>query len=203
MLHRRSSATALVAVLLPLAAALTSCGFDYPTDRVNTIAAGVNNREGVVEVLGARVVAYADGQGRLIGSLVYSDNDADGPAVLQQVAGDLVQVTVPEGDIAIEPNEHLNLATDDVAAIRVTGDFAAGDVLTLYYTFSTGESESLDVPVVKPCRQYADITSPEFEPLAEEETDAPEATDEAATEEPDDTYLCDHPTESAEEEGEH
>ena len=45
MLHRRSTATALVAVLLPLAAALTSCGFDYPTDRVNTIAAGTNNRE--------------------------------------------------------------------------------------------------------------------------------------------------------------
>jgi len=203
MLHRRSSATALVAMLLPLAAALTSCGFDYPTDRVNTIAAGVNNREGVVEVLGARVVAYADGQGRLIGSLVYSDNKADGPAVLQEVAGDLVQVTVPEGDIAIDPNAHVNLATDDVAAIRVTGDFAAGDVLTLHYTFSTGESESLDVPVVKPCRQYAEITSPEFEPLAEDETDAPEATDEAVTEEPDDTYLCDHPTESAEEEGGH
>ena len=46
MLHRRSTATALVAVLLPLAAALTSCGFDYPTDRVNTIAAGANNRDG-------------------------------------------------------------------------------------------------------------------------------------------------------------
>ena len=71
MLHRRPTAT-LVAVLLPLGAALTSCGFDYPTDRVNTIAAGVNNREADVDVLGARVLASADGHGRLIGTLVYN-----------------------------------------------------------------------------------------------------------------------------------
>ena len=66
MLHRRSTAT-FVAVLLPLAAALTSCGFDYPTDRVNTIAAGTNNREADVDVLGARVVAFARGGGPVLG----------------------------------------------------------------------------------------------------------------------------------------
>ena len=85
MLHRRSTATALVA-MLPLAAVLTSCGFDYPTDRVNTIAAGVNNRDASVDVLGARVVAWSDGRGRLIGTLVYNDNDADAPAKLVDVA---------------------------------------------------------------------------------------------------------------------
>ena len=50
MLHLRR---ALVAVLLPCRPALTSCGFDYPTDRVNTIAAGVNNHDAKVDV-GAR-----------------------------------------------------------------------------------------------------------------------------------------------------
>ena len=44
MLHRRSTIPALL-LALPLAGALTSCGFDYPTDRVNQIAAGANDRE--------------------------------------------------------------------------------------------------------------------------------------------------------------
>jgi hypothetical protein len=207
MLHRRSTAT-LVAVLLPLAAALTSCGFDYPTDRVNTIAAGVNNREGDVKVLGARLVAYADGQGRLIGSFVYSDDAAEKPASLTSVEGDGIQAKV-EG-IEIVPGQGLNLTSDDVEAVAVTGDFTAGEVLTLSYTFSNGESSTLDVPVVKPCRQYADIAPPaafdevesgEEESAAPEESEAPE--DEAAEDEADATYLCDHPTEHAEEEAGH
>jgi hypothetical protein len=208
MLHRRSTATALVAVLLPVAAALTSCGFDYPTDRVNTIAAGVNDREGSVDVLGARLVAYADGQARLIGTLVYNDNDADKPAVLKSVEGaegaDATVTDLP--DIEVPPAKHVNLAGDDTPLIAVTGDFTAGDVVPLTYSFSTSESVTLDVPVVKPCRQYADIASPDFAPEAADETDAPVATEtpaDEATAQADDTYLCDHPTPSAEEDGGH
>ncbi|WP_183101308.1 hypothetical protein [Nocardioides pelophilus] len=204
MLHRRSTAT-LVAALLPLAAALTSCGFDYPTDRVNTIAAGVNNRDASVEVLGARVVAYADGQGRLIGTLVNSVNDAEEPAVLDAVQGEAgsdIEVTV--SDVEIPGNERVNLASDEVGAVVVTGDFSAGDVVTLTYSFSTDELVTLDVPVVKPCGQYADITAPELEPEAAEEEPAEAEDAEAAAEEADATYLCDHPTENAEgEEGGH
>ena len=204
MLHRRSTATALVAVLLPVAAALTSCGFDYPTDRVNTIAAGTNNREADVDVLGARVVAYGDGQGRLIGALVYNDIDADEPALLQQVGGE--GVTVGGGDtigLEVPPNEHVNLAAEDAEPIPVEGEFAAGDVLELRYSFSTDEVVTLEVPVVKPCGQYADIAAPDGDAGAAAE----EAGEEGETEgevdgEADDTYLCDHPTE-APEEGEH
>jgi len=210
MLHRRSTATALVAVLLPLAAALASCGFDYPTDRVNTIAAGVNNRDASVDVLGARVVAFGDGHGRLIGTLVYNEKDADAPAKLVEVAGPDLTVNAQEAEIEVAPNEHVNLAGDEVAAIAVEGDFSAGDVLTLTYAFDTDESVSLEVPVVKACRQYAEITEPEVDAAAEE-SDAPEPTDAAEesegteeSEEADGTYLCDHPTESAEgEEGGH
>lgn len=204
MHHRRSTATALVAVLLPLAAALTSCGFDYPTDRVNTIAAGVNNRDASVEVLGARVVAAADGQGRLIGTLVYSVNDADAPASLtavQGVEGTEVQVTVP-GDLEVAPNGHVNLAADDVPAIALVGDFAAGDVLTLSYAFSTDEIVTLEVPVVKPCGQYAEIVIPEADADDAEET-AESDEEEAHEEESDDTYLCEHTPEPVEEEGGH
>ncbi|KAA1421416.1 hypothetical protein F0U44_03730 [Nocardioides humilatus] len=196
MHHRRSTATALAAVLLPLAATLTSCGFDAPTDRVNTIAAGVNNREGSVDVLGARVVAWADGQGRLIGALAYNDNDATKPATLTGVTGEGITAVVPQG-IEVDPGKGLNLASDDVAPIAVEGDFAAGEVITVTLAFSTDETASVDTPVVKPCRQYSDILAPDFAAEAGEESEAPEAEEsEAPAEESetDDTYLCDHPT---------
>ncbi len=209
MLHRRPTAT-LVAVLLPLGAALTSCGFDYPTDRVNTIAAGVNNREAAVDVLGARVLASADGQGRLIGTLVYNDNDADAPATLTGIEGedDTVQVDGKLPRIEVAPNKGVNLASDSVEPIFLSGDFTAGDFVSLTYAFSTTEVVTLEVPVVKPCGQYADIEVPEVrdDAAAEEgeESHAAEETDaEAHDEESDATYLCDHATEAPEEEGGH
>jgi hypothetical protein len=207
MHHRRPTATVLVAALLPLGALLTSCGFDYPTDRVNTIAAGVNDRSGQVDVLGARVVAWGDGEGRLIGSLVYNDNDADQPAKLKSVSGDtLTNADVPT-DIEIAQGEGINLAGDDVDPIALEGDFTAGDVITLSITITTGSSEevsTVDVPVVKACRQYADIVAPDF--AASGDTSASPSSDTSASSdaspsaesEEDQTYLCDHPTPSAE-----
>ncbi len=205
MLHRRPTATALAA-LLPLVVVLTSCGFDYPTDRVNTIGAGVNNRDADVDVLGARIVAFSDGKGRLIGTFVYNENDADAPAKLVDVAGEGVTVAAQEAAIEVPPNRHVNLAGEDVAAIAVQGEFVPGDVVKLTYSFDTNESVSLEVPVVKPCHQYLDIAEPEVDPAAAEETEAAETEDsaESAEEEADATYLCDHPTEAAEgEEGGH
>ncbi|RHW23575.1 hypothetical protein D0Z08_29100 [Nocardioides immobilis] len=209
MLQRRPTAT-LVAVLLPLGAALTSCGFDYPTDRVNTIAAGVNNREADVDVLGARVLASADGHGRLIGTLVYNDNDndADAPATLTGIEGegDTVQVDGKLPRIEVAPNKGINLASDSVEPILLTGDFTAGDFVSLTYAFSTTEVVTLEVPVVKACGQYADIEVPGGEAAAEEgeESHAAEETDaEAHDEGTDATYLCDHATEAPEEEGGH
>ncbi len=203
MLHRRSTATALVAVLLPLAAALTSCGFDYPTDRVNTIAAGTNNREAEVDVLGARVLAYSDGKGRLIGTLVYNDQDATEPALLEQVGGE--GLTIGGGaqlGLEVPPNAHVNLAAEDAVAIPVEGDFAAGDVLELSYSFSTDEVVTFEVPVVKPCGQYADILAPDADAGAAAEEAGEEGGE--VDEDEDATYLCDHPTEAAEgEEGGH
>ena len=207
MLHRRSTATTLVAVLLPVAAALTSCGFDYPTDRVNTIAAGTNNREADVDVLGARVLAYSDGQGRLIGTLVFNDNDATEPALLVQVGGE--GLTIGGGDqinVEVPPNGHVNLASDEAQAIKVEGEFTAGDVVELSYVFSTDEVVTFEVPVVKPCGQYADILAPDADAGAAAEEAGEEGQTEGADlgEEADDTYLCDHPTEAADgEEGGH
>ncbi len=204
MLHRRSTATALVAVLLPLAAALTSCGFDYPTDRVNTIAAGTNNRDAVVDVLGARVVAYGDGQGRLIGTFVFNDEDADEPATVSEVTGE--GLTIGGGEslgIEVPPDRYVNLAAEDATPITVEGEFAAGEFVELTYSISSQDSEesvTLEVPVVKPCGQYADIPAPVSDAgdAAEEAGEVEE--DAESSEESDATYLCEHPTESVENE---
>lgn len=204
MHHRRSTATALAA-LLPLAAVLTSCGFDYPTDRVNTIAAGVNDRDGEVDVLGARVVAFSEGKGRLIGTLVYNDNDADGPVTLVEVVGAGITVTAEDAEIEVPPNRHVNLAADDAPALAVDGDFTAGDFVELTYSFDNSETVTVEVPVVKPCHQYAGIAEPDTAAAADE-SDADESGADAGegeeAEAGDATFLCEQePPAHGEEEG--
>ncbi len=154
MHHLRPKAIAgLLLAVMPATLALSSCGFDYPTDRVNTIGAGVNNRDADVDALGIRILATAQGEGRLIGAL--SNNLRDEAA--------LEDVTSPDGILqaaAFEPVElgaraGVNLAAID--PIALTGDFTAGQVVPIELVFSSGESVSVDAPVVKPCFQYADV----------------------------------------------
>lgn len=180
MHHPRPTAIAgLLLALVPAAMTLSSCGFDYPTDRVNTIAGGQNNRDASVDALGIRVLATATGEGRLIGALA---NNLDEAAALESV-------TSPDGlaSAAFEPVQvpgrgHVNLAEDVV--IPVTGDFTAGDVITLELGFSTGETVSLNVPFVKRCFQYTQIPSEAAESGAAEDGEAADAAaDEAQGEE--------------------
>ena len=55
--------------LLLAVPALASCGFDYPTERVNTVGAGVTNRRGHRRHRRALVVAAQPDSGTLIGAL--------------------------------------------------------------------------------------------------------------------------------------
>lgn len=175
MLHRRPTAIAgLLLALAPVAATLSSCGFDYPTDRVNTVAAGVNDRDHSVDALGIRILASADGEGRLIGSLV---NNLDETASLQDVTSPDQSVTAELRPIRVPGRGMVNLADPD-KVIRLSGSFAAGEHVLLELSFSTEESFTLDVPVVKPCYQYTQIPSP-----STEESSAPaggEASEESA-----------------------
>lgn len=197
MIHRRSTIPALL-LALPLGVALTSCGFDYRTDQINTIGAGTNNREGTVRVLGARIVAVADGTGRLIGSLV---NNSDEAASLQAVTSEDGSVTADFRPVRIPVGTNVNLAED--VEIPVSGDFAAGDVVGLTYEFDNGQTAILDVPVMKNCFQHADIeVSVPEEPAGSDATPGAEASEEHAedghaTESGDPTYLCDHETPDA------
>ncbi|MEV4999678.1 hypothetical protein [Nocardioides sp. LML1-1-1.1] len=178
MPHLRPTAIAGLLLAAVSSVTLSSCGFHYPTDRVNTIAAGVNNRDHSVDALGIRVLATAKGEGRLIGALSNS-NDED--ASLETVTSpDNAFTSAKFKPVKMAPGAAVNLA--EIAPIELTGDFTAGNFITVELGFSTGETASLDVQVVKNCFQYTQVPTPT--PSAEDDATAEEpegeATDEAS-----------------------
>jgi copper(I)-binding protein len=157
--------------LLLAVPALASCGFDYPTERVNTVGAGVTDHDGTVDVAGALVVAGQSDSGTLIGAL--SNNDEEETISLVSITGD-GEDAVQAGEfepIELTPGSHLNLATLAEAGdgIELEGDFDAGDFVTVTFGFDNDESVSVEIPVMKPCHQYEGLdntqTSQESEPL--------------------------------------
>lgn len=137
---------ATAAAVVALAAPLSSCGFDYATDRVYDVNSAAENREGEVDVLAAVVVSTAEGSGTFVASL--SNNDPANEQTLTAVAGEDATVTAAEFEpIAITPGGLVNLA-DPAADIVLTGEFKAGDVVPLTVDFGNGERVSLNVPVV-------------------------------------------------------
>jgi len=144
-MHLRPHAAA--AAVLALALPLTSCGFDYATDRDYTPASGANNRDGVVDVLSAVVVSAGEGSGTFVAS--FSNNDADTAATFTALSGDEGnEVTAAEFEpVEIGPGALVNLA-EPATGIVVTGDFGSGNVVPLTVDFADGERISLNVPVV-------------------------------------------------------
>ncbi|GAA1442586.1 hypothetical protein GCM10009641_57500 [Mycobacterium cookii] len=138
---------AIAAAVLALAAPLSSCGFDYATERDYTPGSGANNREGVVDVLSAVVVSGADGSGTFVASL--SNNDIDEEQTFTGLsAGDGATVEVTEFEpVEISAGGLVNLA-EPPAEIVLTGEFGAGDVVPLAVDFGSGERVMLNVPVV-------------------------------------------------------
>jgi copper(I)-binding protein len=135
------------AAVLALAAPLSSCGFDYATERDYTPASGANNREGDVDVLSAVVVSAAEGSGTFVAS--FSNNDAEEEQTFSGVSGDegasieaaaFDPIEIPAGGL-------VNLA-DPAADIVLTGDFKAGDFVPLAVDFGNGDRITLNVPVV-------------------------------------------------------
>jgi hypothetical protein len=151
----RRSARLLTATgaLVLAASALTSCGFDYATDRVYTPGAGTNDRDAQVDVLSAVVVSHEDGSGTLIAT--FSNNDATDPASVDAIDSD--DVTINDfATIDLTPGGYVNLA-DAETPITVTGDFAQGDFMELTFTFGDGGSETVDVPSVPDCYEYSGL----------------------------------------------
>ena len=130
---------------------LSSCGFDYATDRVNDLTAGHTNRDGTVDVLNALVVAGQPDSGTLVGLLVNNEDTLGDDIALTAVTSgpddtdaDLASLTVPAAG-RVQLTE---------GGIRIEGTFEAGQVYDVTLTFDNGEQVDLAVPVVKQCEQY-------------------------------------------------
>lgn len=163
---------AAAASIAILSGAMVGCADDgYSTDRINHIGPGDFDRSASVDVLGARIVSDSHHEGRLIGALVNNDEE---PARLVDLRGGSESAEVRFDGVGIPGDGHVNLA--EGPPIRVSGDFSAGDIVELVYAFDTGESVTLDVPVVKYCKYYTEVPLPSDDPTDEDLSG--------------DTYLC-------------
>jgi hypothetical protein len=163
---RRTIALGTGAIVL---LALTSCGFNYATDREYTPGVGVNNHDTDVDVLGAVIVSAEEGSGRFIASL--SNSNIEDPATfegLESVEAGALTVKAFE-PIEIAPGGLVNLAELD-EPIDVTGEFSAGDFVEVLVKFGDGSQAEMDIPVVTNCGYYEGMDGPS-EP---EQCEAPE-----------------------------
>lgn len=149
--RRRLAALAMV-LLVPT---LGACGFDYQTDKIYQPAVGVNNRSGVVDVLGAVVVSGSDGSGTFIATLV--NKDLENPATLTSVTGPsgiTIQVVKP---VTVGPEGLTNMA--ELGAVAVSGEAVrAGGFVRLGLEFDTGQKTSLNVPVVDRAEEFSGVS---------------------------------------------
>ncbi len=160
-MHLRRTRLLAAAALLLAAPTLASCGFDYATNRVNTIGEGVTDRSASVDVLGAAIVASTDGSGTFI--TTFSNNDEEADSFVSLTGGGDVELTAG----AFEPVEipgggAVNLV--DTPGVRLTGDFGIGDFVSIVVGFEGGEQVTMEIPVVAPCYEYEGLdTAPASE----------------------------------------
>ncbi|HJQ07630.1 MAG TPA: hypothetical protein VJ872_19420 [Nocardioides sp.] len=196
MHHRRPKAVAAPVLGLLLAASLSACGFHYPTDRVNTISAGENNRTSTVDALGMRVLTSAPGEGRLIGA--FSNESTTSAATVTKVeVGDGATTVASFKPIRLLDGGAYNLSEHADNPITFTGDFEPGQVLIgVQITFTLDgqpNTISLNVPVVKNCHQYTAVPTPTPSAAA---TGKPSASASASPTVDTSAYSCSDPSPS-------
>jgi hypothetical protein len=145
---------ALGAAGLAAIATLGACGFDYPTDRINNLTAGVQYRDGTVDILNAAVVAKQADSGTFIATFVNSSPSKT--ISLQTASGDNTTIsTVNASPFTLKPGGMVNLAASK--GIPVSGTFALGQFVTITFQFDDGESANVSVPVVSDDGQWAGL----------------------------------------------
>ena len=149
--------------LLLAVPALSSCGFDYPTERLNTVGAGVTERDARVDVGGALIVAGQPDSGTLIGTLSNNEQDED-ISLTSVTGGEKGEIEADFEPLEVAGGGHVNLAALEGDAITVTGDFDAGDFVTATFTFSNDEWVTIEIPVMKACYQYEGLDVSDAEP---------------------------------------
>jgi len=149
---RRTLAT--VAASLALVTALAACGFNYPTDRINNITAGANDRDGTVNVLNAAIVSKESNLGTFVATFVNTSQTAT--VSVTSIAGDGTAV----GQVAVEPfpiKPQGLVSLSSNGGITVQGTFSLGQNVTLSIAFDNGETSTLQVPVVADDGQWAGL----------------------------------------------
>jgi hypothetical protein len=172
---RRTLATA-ACVLAVGAPALTSCGFDYATDRIYTPATGVNNRDASIDVLGAVVVSAQEGSGTFIAS--FANNSATEEGTVEELAGDDQSQLTARGfsPIEVPPGGLVNLA--DEGGIELEGDdVSAGGFVPVTVSLGTGERVEMKVPVVTNCGYYEGLDGPSSAEQCEAESEESESAE--------------------------
>ena len=147
---------ALAGAVLALALPLSSCGFDYATDRIYTPANGANDRDATVDVLGAVIVAAQPNSGTFIATFVNGSSSKENSVESVMGSDQNQQVTAPDfKTIKLAPNSLVNLATD--GGPKVTGTFDIGSYVPMTIMFGDGTQVSLNVPVVPNCEEWAGL----------------------------------------------
>ena len=149
---RRTLAT--VAASLALVSALAACGFNYPTDRINNITAGANDRDGTVNVLNAAIVSKNADLGTFVATFVNTSQTQT--VSVTSITGDGTAVgQVSVDPFPIKPQGLVSLSAN--GGITVQGTFSLGQNVTLSIAFDNGETSTLQVPVVADDGQWAGL----------------------------------------------
>jgi copper(I)-binding protein len=169
---RRRVAVAALVLLVPI---LAACGFGAQTDQVYQAGAGVNNRDGAVDVLNALIVSDTDGQGTFAGTLVNKGTTNDTLVSMSSSSGQ-VSVEVPAG-------QAVNLATDGKVRVQ-SDDIEPGNFVSLTLQFASGQSTEVDVPVVSHSGDYADVPVGPTEAPSESPSESPKKKKAQSSESP-------------------
>lgn len=182
----RRSGTILAAALL-LTGTLSSCGFDLATNSVNTISTGINDRDGEVDVLGAVIISGAPDTGVFVATLANANPAV--PISLTGLAGDVGPAEGLEA-IALAPQSAVSLF--DTGGVALTGPIGLGDFVEVELTFDSGQTTSINIPVVRPCFEYDPAKFPEMDLPGVSDAEGAESADaeEGAATQATDAYSC-------------
>ncbi len=156
LFRSRRRPAALTAGVLLLAAPLSACGFGYSTDSIYLSSAGVDYRQGPLDVLSAVVVSENSGSGTFIASFSNNDGGAS-ERVLGLTPGTAPIVPTLTGftPFTVAAGAFVNLADPDpVTTVTVTGDFIAGQYVSITVDLEGTDDIEMSVPVVAATNQY-------------------------------------------------
>lgn len=149
---------ALAGILAALAVpALSACGDTYATDRPNDLGNGAFVMDNGMRILSPRIVASADGQGILIGTIALNP-DVDAATISDETRRQDALTGVSATNGAFNAVTGLNRQVNNRGililargGIPVSGTFRAGDIVPTEFTFANGEKATIQTIVVTDC----------------------------------------------------